>query len=60
MTDKGITLPDKQLLTVQEVAGLLSCGRSTVYAWIEEGKVEAVRFSNSVRITRRSLEAFLK
>jgi excisionase family DNA binding protein len=47
------------LLTVREVAALLSVATATVYDLVERGELAHVRVSNAIRIARADLEAFL-
>jgi len=53
MTD----LPNKELFRPDEVAKFYSVARSTVYVWIETGKLEAVKVGGKLlRIPREALE----
>jgi len=57
MTD----LPDKALLRPDEVAKYYSVAKSTVYVWIETGKLEAVKVGGKLlRIPREALESLEK
>ena len=49
----------EKLLTVKEVASYLSCAESTVYQWIREGRIEAVKAGSNVRISREAVKEFL-
>ncbi len=61
MNAVDLNLPNKELLTIHEVMDVLSLqSRKTVYNYIDQGRLEAVRFSRSTRITRRSLLQFLR
>jgi len=54
-------LRQKELLSPREVANILSVARSTVYYWIETGKLEAVHLpGKTVRIRRAVLESAQK
>jgi excisionase family DNA binding protein len=47
----------EELLTVAEAAALLKVSRHTIYRWIAEGRLPAVRYSRRiVRLRRRDLE----
>ena len=48
-----------KLLTVKDVASYLSCAESTVYQWIREGKIEAVKAGSNVRISPEAVKKFL-
>jgi excisionase family DNA binding protein len=52
----------KQFLTVQEVAELLRISRRTVYTWIDEGVIRAVKISDKsvVRIPLSEIERIIK
>ena len=49
----------ERLLTVKDVASYLSCAESTVYQWIREGKIEAVKAGSNVRISPEAVKKFL-
>ena len=49
-----------QLLSVREVADLLSVSKATVYALIERGDLERVWVVTSIRIPAASVEAYLE
>jgi excisionase family DNA binding protein len=54
-------LPDKELLRPDEVATYLSVTRKSVYRWISEGRIEAVRISTKLlRIPRKKVFKFQK
>jgi excisionase family DNA binding protein len=50
-------LPDKKTFRPGEVARLLDISPSTVYLWIEVGKIEATRLAGrTLRIPREEIE----
>lgn len=52
---------DKELLRVGEAAEVLNVSRWTIYRWVEEGRLEAVRLGKgSLRIFRASLDALIE
>ena len=50
---------DEQLYTAQEVAEYLKVDVRTVYRWLREGKMNAIRFQREYRITESDLRDFL-
>ena len=48
------------LLTPEAAASRLSCGRSTVYDLIAEGRLESIRIGRSRRIPVSALERFIE
>ena len=49
----SIDLPQKQLLTPQEVAEFLRVSVRTIYSWVDQGKMEVYRMpGKSIRIRR--------
>jgi len=47
-------------VSVEEAAGLLGIGRTTVYEMIRRGDVRPIRIGRCVRIPQRELEAFVE
>jgi putative molybdopterin biosynthesis protein len=50
----------EHLYTPNQLADLLQVTRRTVYAWIREKRLAAVRAGNRIRIRRGAVEAFLE
>jgi excisionase family DNA binding protein len=53
------TLPQKELLRVDEVAEHLRVSLATIYRMKDEGDLEAKKIRGAIRITRESVLAFL-
>ncbi len=51
----GISI-DKALLTIHEVAEILSISKFTVYKMIKDGDIQATKIRGSIRIFGKSLE----
>lgn len=51
---------EERYWTAGEVAARLRVRVQTVYRWLQEGRLEAVRPGRSYRIGERSLERFLE
>ncbi len=51
---------DEQLYTPQEVADYLKVDVRTVYRWLREGELNALRFRREYRISETDLRDFLK
>lgn len=49
-----------QFLTVKEAAGILKIHILTVYEYIKEGKLHALRLGRNYRIDIRNLNKFIK
>ena len=47
------------LVSVEEAAGLLGIGRTTLYELIRRGEVRPIRIGRCVRIPQRELEAYI-
>jgi excisionase family DNA binding protein len=56
----GGSARSKLLLTVEEAAGLLSIGRTRVFALIRTGQLASVRVGSSRRVTPEALEQYVK
>jgi excisionase family DNA binding protein len=50
----------EHLYTPNQLAELLQVTRRTVYVWIRDQKLAAVRAGNRIRIRHEAVEAFLK
>ena len=51
---------DEQLYTPQEVADYLKVDVRTVYRWLREGEMTAIRFQREYRIAESDLRDFLE
>jgi excisionase family DNA binding protein len=51
---------DEQLYTPQEVADYLKVDVRTVYRWLREGEMNAIRFQREYRVAESDLRDFLK
>jgi excisionase family DNA binding protein len=62
MVQQTVTLPKKDLLRPEEVAAYFSMSVKTLYGWIAEGKIEAVRIGPSrvLRITKEAVEKIIQ
>ncbi len=47
------------LVSVEQAAGLLGIGRTTLYELIRQGDVRPIRIGRCVRIPQRELEAYV-
>ena len=48
-------LPDKLFLRPDEAAKFLSITRKTIYLWVEQGKLDAVKINGLIRIPREAI-----
>jgi len=51
---------NNNLLTPEQVAGILQVHILTIYGYIREGKLDAIRLGRSYRITQQDLEQFIE
>ncbi len=51
---------NNNLLTPEQVAGILQVHVLTVYSYIRRGKLDAVRLGRSYRIIRKDLTCFIE
>jgi excisionase family DNA binding protein len=54
------TESNNNLLTPEQVAGILQVHILTIYSYIRQGKLDAIRLGRSYRITQRDLEQFIE
>jgi excisionase family DNA binding protein len=50
-----ITLPDKELFRVDEVAEYFTVTVKTVYRWIDKGALISIKIGGIVRISREAI-----
>jgi len=50
---------DKQLLTIEETAEILSLGKTKIYEFINTNQLKAVKIGKSRRVVARSIEDFV-
>ena len=51
---------DREILTVEQAAAFLQVHRMTIYRYIREGLLPAVRLGKMYRLFSRDVEAFLR
>jgi excisionase family DNA binding protein len=51
---------NNNLLTPEQVAGILQVHILTIYSYIRGGKLDAIRLGRSYRITHQDLEQFIE
>jgi len=51
---------NNNLLTPEQVAGILQVHILTIYGYIREGRLDAIRLGRSYRITPQDLEQFIE
>jgi excisionase family DNA binding protein len=51
---------NNNLLTPEQVASILQLHILTIYGYIREGKLDAIRLGRSYRITPKDLEQFIE
>ena len=49
----------KRIYTVEEIAKLLSIGKTTAYALVKEGHFKIVRIGSAIRISKQSFDEWL-
>ncbi len=53
-------MDDEKYYTPEEVANKFKVKKSTVYFWVREGKLRAVKLGSLIRIPEAALNDFLK
>jgi excisionase family DNA binding protein len=54
------TTGPKSVLTIKEVSDFFKVSERTVYRWLADGLITAIRVGNVTRIRREDLEAFIE
>ena len=52
-------MADMKVYTIEELVTLLHVTRRTIYTYIKEGKLKAVKMGKYWRVTQKQLEDFL-
>ncbi len=52
-------MEDQEYYTPEEIARKFKVKKSTVYFWVREGKLEAIRLGSLIRISEESLQKFI-
>ncbi len=55
-----MSLSQNELLTVSDVADLCKVSPRTVFRWLSEGWLPAIRIGNVTRVRRKDLDAFFQ
>jgi excisionase family DNA binding protein len=58
--DRHAPTPDREILTVEQAADFLQVHKITVYRYIREGMLPAVKLGKMYRLFSRDVEAFLR
>ena len=58
--DRPATTLDREILTVEQAADFLQVHKITVYRYIREGVLPAVKLGKMYRLLSRDVEAFLQ
>lgn len=53
-------LKDEEFFSPKEIAEKFKVKTRTIYLWIREGKLKAVRLGNLIRVSKSDLEEFIK
>ena len=51
---------DIKVYTLEEISGLLHITRRTLYTYVKEGKLKAVKVGKYWRVTEKNLQEFLE
>ena len=54
-----IDVPQKRTYKVDEIAAMLSIGRSSAYNLVKEGHFNTVRIGNTIRVSKRPFDEWL-
>jgi excisionase family DNA binding protein len=49
----------KKLLTVEDVAEILSVSKSAIYKWTQNGKLSYLKIGDSLRFTKEDIDKFI-
>lgn len=60
VTVNATSVSKDDLLTLQAVADILSVSKTSLYAWIAEGRLPAIRVGREWRVQRSNLDSWLE
>lgn len=49
-----------QIMTIEEVADYFKVHRNTIYRWVKEGHLEAMKFGRTLRFTQAAISKFIQ
>ena len=58
--DNKPTKPELRAYTVDDIAAMLQIGRTAAYSLAKSGKLKMVRIGNSIRVSKKSFDAWLE
>lgn len=53
-------MPDKKLLTLQDVAEYLQIKERTIYGWVQNGKIPGFKLGNSWRFKQEDIDLWIE
>lgn len=56
---KGGKMENEKLMTVEDAARYFSVKKSTIYKWIDEGKLSCIRLNSRIRFRIEQLRQFV-
>lgn len=58
-TTKAESTQESRTYTVEDIAKILNIGRTSAYSLVKEGHFRFVRIGNTIRISKKSFDAWL-
>jgi len=52
-------MPERELMTIDEIADYLRVKKRTVYGWLKQGKIPAIKTVGQWRFKRDKIDAWL-
>lgn len=53
-------MTNKEMITVKEVADMLNVSPKTIYAWVKEKVLPAIKIRRTIRFKKRDIEQFME
>lgn len=52
-------MPERELMTIEEIADYLRVKKRTVYEWLKRGKIPAIKTVGQWRFKKKQIDAWL-
>ena len=58
--ESPVHMPDRELMTIEEVADYLRVKKRTIYEWVKNGKIPAIKTVGQWRFKKMQIDSWLE